>query len=83
MQNPINHNALSRLAESGAIRSANLIGEGNGWSLSIKYGLHECLLQAERSKRIRKFKKLETAMKYLKRIGIAKFSVDASGFEHE
>jgi len=77
----IDHNTLSRLVEAGAVRGAHVISQIGGWCVIIKYGMLERPLAATRSKEVRKFKKLETLVNYLKEIGISRFDVDATGYD--
>jgi hypothetical protein len=79
----IDHLTLSRLVEAGAVRAAHVIGQAGGWALSIKYGVAERFLAAQRSGKLRLFRKLETVMLYLKELGISNFEVDASGYDAE
>jgi hypothetical protein len=79
----IDHLTLSRLVEAGAVRAAHVIGQAGGWALSIKYGVAERFLAAQRSGKLRLFRKLETVMLYLKELGISNFDVDASGYDAE
>jgi len=77
----IDHNTLSRLVEAGAVRGAHVVGDVGGWGVMIKYGMLERALAATRSKEIRKFKKLETLVAYLKEVGINKFDIDATQYD--
>jgi hypothetical protein len=77
----IDHGTLSRLVDAGAIRAAQVIGQGGGWALSVKYGMAERFLAAQRSGKLRQFRKLETVTAYLRELGISRFEVDASGFD--
>jgi len=77
----IDHGTLSRLVEAGVIRAAHVIGQAGGWALSVKYGVAERFLSAQRSGKLRLFRKLETVMAYLKELGISRFEVDASGYD--
>jgi hypothetical protein len=77
----IDHVTLSRLVEAGAVRAAHVIGQAGGWALSVKYGMAERFLAAQRSGKLRLFRKLETVMAYLKTLGINRFEVDASGYD--
>ena len=79
----IDHLTLSRLVEAGAVRAAHVIGQAGGWALSVKYGVAERFLAAQRSGKLRLFRKLETVMLYLKSLGISNFDVDASGYDAE
>jgi hypothetical protein len=77
----INHDTLSRLVEAGAVRAAHVIGQAGGWALFVKYGMAERFLAAQRSGKLRLFRRLETVMAYLKDLGIHRFEVDASGYD--
>ena len=77
----IDHITLSRLVEAGAVRAAHVIGQAGGWALSVKYGMAERFLAAQRSGKLRLFRKLETVMAYLKGLGISRFDVDASAYD--
>ncbi|SJM91548.1 conserved hypothetical protein [Crenothrix polyspora] len=77
----IDHSTLSRLVEAGAVCAASVIGQADGWALSVKYGVSERYLAAQRSGKLRLFRKLETVMLYLKNLGISHFDVDASGYD--
>jgi hypothetical protein len=47
----IDHTTLARLVEAGAVRSADVIGHGSGWSVVVKYGTTERALAARRGGR--------------------------------
>lgn len=79
----IDHTTLHRLVEAGAVRAAHVVGTSGGWALTVKFGLNERPLAAQRSRQIRLFKKLETLVSYLKDVGIAQFDVDASNYNPE
>ncbi len=76
----IDHVALERLVEAGAVRGASIVGQPGGWGVVIQYGMTERALAARRGA-IRIFRKFETLVAYLKDIGIASYQVDASGFD--
>lgn len=79
----IDHTTLHRLVEAGAVRAAHVVSTPGGWALTVKFGLKERPLAAQRSRQIRLFKKLETLVSYLKDVGIAQFDVDASNYSPE
>lgn len=79
----IDHGTLSRLVEADAIRAAHVIGQAGGWALSVQFGMAERFLAAQRSGKLRLFRKLETIMAYLKELGIHRFDVDSSGYDAE
>ena len=78
----INHSALAKLVESGAVRAAHVVGRSGGWGIIVKCGRTVRPLAAQRGK-VRLFSKLETVAAYLKGIGIARFDVDALGYDAE
>lgn len=75
----IDHGTLTRLAEAGVVRGAKIVGLTGGWGVFIQYGVTERALAAKRGA-VRSFRKLETLVTYLQALGIAKFQVDATGF---
>lgn len=76
----IDHVTLSRLAEANVINGASIIGQPGGWGVVIKYGVTERALAAKRGS-VRIFRKFETLVSYLKGIGVARYQVDATGFD--
>ena len=77
----IDHTTLTRLVEAGAIHATVVVGQPDGWNVSVKYGTTERLLGAQRSRQVRLFRKLETVVAYLKAIGISHFEVDTANYE--
>jgi len=78
----INHSALAKLVEPGAVRAAHVVGRSGGWGIIVKCGRTVRPLAAQRGK-VRLFSKLETVAAYLKGIGIARFDVDVLGYDAE
>jgi len=76
----IDHVTLTRLVEADAVSDASIIGQPGGWGIVIKYGITERALAAKRGS-IRIFRKFETLVGYLKKIGLVKYQVDATGFD--
>ncbi len=83
MAETIDHGTLARLVEAGAVRGAHIIGQSGGWAVLVKYGMTERALAAQRSRQVRLFRKFETLVSYLKDLGIARFDVDAAGYDSE
>ncbi|MCL2656477.1 MAG: hypothetical protein FWD62_03470 [Betaproteobacteria bacterium] len=81
MAEAIDHSTLSRLVEAGAIQGAHIVGQPGGWSVMVRYGIHERPLAAQRSRNVRLFRRFETLVAYLKGVGIARFDVDAAGYD--
>jgi hypothetical protein len=76
----IDHLALERLVEAGAVRGADVIGHAGGWGVIVKYGMTERALAARRGA-VRSFRKFETLVSYLKGIGISDYHVHAADFD--
>jgi len=76
----IDHVTLERLVEANAVRGASIIGQPGGWGIVIQYGVTERALAAKRGA-MRVFRKFETLVAYLKKIGIVTYQVDASDFD--
>lgn len=64
----IDHTTLSRLVEAGAVRGAHVVGQAGGWAVTVKYGMAERSLAAQRSRQVRLFKRMETLVSYLKAV---------------
>ena len=76
----IDRKTLEHLVEAGAVKGASIVGQPGGWGVVVHYGQTERVLAARRGA-IRKFKKFETLVDYLKSIGLAKYQVDATEYE--
>ncbi|MEW8314351.1 MAG: hypothetical protein AB2669_19630 [Candidatus Thiodiazotropha endolucinida] len=79
----IDHTTLSALVEAGAIRSATAVGQGNHWTLVVHYGSADKTLQAKNSRQVRTWTKLDSLVKYLRKLGIRKFDTDATNYDPE
>lgn len=77
----IDHSTLSKLVDAGAVRGAHVIGQNGGWSVLVQYGKVERPLVSERSQNVRLFKRFETLVSYLRKIGIVKFNVDTLEYD--
>lgn len=75
----IDHATLSRLAAAGLVRAALLVGRPGGWAVSVRFGLSEAVLAAQRSGKPRLFRRLDAAAAYLLGLGLPRFEVDAAG----
>lgn len=80
MLEKISHQTLKELVEAGSVRGACLVGRPGGFGVVVRYGSVERALSCTRGQ-IRLFASLDTAMPYLKRLGLARFEVDATGYE--
>jgi len=80
MPETIDHTALSHLIQAGAQCQARAVGQPGGWTVTVRYGIHERPLAAQRSRQIRVFRRFETLASYLKDIGLPQFDVDATRY---
>ena len=83
MTETIDHTTLSQLVAAGTVSGALIVGHPGGWSVLVKFGLSERSLAAQRSRKVRLFRKFETLVAYLKSLGIAHFDVDATSYDSE
>lgn len=82
-QETIDHSTLVCLAEAGAIGHLNVTAQQGGWTIMIRYGEHQRTLVAQRSGKIRVFKRFDTLAAYLKDMGINQFEVDITDYDPE
>ena len=79
----ISTQTLKELCAAGAVRSASLVGAGNGFALVVRYGLSEKALQAKRG-HVRVFRSLNSAARTLKGLGLSRAELDVSQWdEHQ
>lgn len=71
----IDHKTLMELSNSSLLEEVSVIGNKQGWRVIAKYRHAEKYLSATRNKKIRIFKKLETAIFYLYGLGIEQIIV--------
>ncbi|MFM0381579.1 hypothetical protein PQQ72_31665 [Paraburkholderia strydomiana] len=76
----IDQSTLEKLVEANSVRGANVIAQAGGWGVVIQYGMTERVLAVRRGN-VRIWPKLETLVAFLRRIGIARFQVDATGYD--
>ena len=76
----IDQGTLEKLVEANSVRGANVIAQAGGWGVVIQYGMTERVLAVRRGN-VRIWPKLETLVAFLRRIGIARFQVDATGYD--
>jgi hypothetical protein len=77
----IDHLLLTQLTDAGVVRSAHVVAQAGGWGIVVRYGTSERALTAQRSGKVRLFRKFETLVDYLKGLGIVRFDVDAINFD--
>lgn len=82
MLETIDHKTLNHLTKAGVIDAAAVIGHASGWQVEIRHGTTKFTLTAQHGK-ARSFRKMETVIDYLKKLGIARFEVDAINYDSE
>jgi len=71
----IDHKMLVELSNSSLLEEVGLIGNKQGWRIVIKYKNVEKYLSATRSKEVRIFRKVDSAVFYLGSLGVDKVVV--------
>lgn len=71
---------LRELASTGAIANVRLVGEADGFALLVRCGLTEKALLAKRG-HVRHFKSLESAVSFVRDLGLARVEVDLTRWE--
>ncbi len=79
----IDHATLAHLAEAGALHGTRVVGQAGGWALMVSFGAGERALAAQRSRKARVFKRMETLVSYLQGVGVSRFEVEAAGYSPE
>ncbi len=77
----IDHSTLICLAEAGAVSQLSVVAQQGGWIIMIRYGEHQRTLIAQRSGKVRVFKRFDTLAAYLKDMGINQFEVDITDYD--
>jgi hypothetical protein len=74
----IDGKAIQSLVEAKAIKSATVLGMAGGWHVLVRYGSKERAVAAQRSRRARLWRNLNTAAAYVRdELGLPRFDVDA------
>lgn len=71
---------LREMASAGAISAVRLVAQSDGFALFVRYGLSEKVLKAKRG-HVRRFKSLERAAMYVRKLGISRVEVDLTNWE--
>lgn len=80
MTDSIKELTLKELIGTGVLCSVCLIGDKGGFTLKFECGSMSKTLSSARGK-LRKFGNLNTAVDYLRQLGISKFQVDATSYQ--
>lgn len=76
----IDHSTLSRLVQAGVVREAHVVGQSGGWTVMVKFGMHEQALATKNTRAVRVWRRFETLASYLKDIGLTQFDVDTADY---
>lgn len=76
----ITQQALRELLAAGTTIAVRVEGQKGGYRIAVRYGTAERLVCSTRQA-ARVFASLDTATSFLRRLHLATFEVDASGFE--
>lgn len=78
----IDGKAVKNLAGAHALNGAVVFGQPGGFAVLVKYGANERAVAAQRSRRMRIWRNLNTAAAYVRdELGIARFEIDMT--EHD
>jgi hypothetical protein len=72
----LRHATLQQLAAAKALSEIRAVPMDEGWGLLVRYGEAQGLLQAQRARQPRLFRRLDTLVDYLREIGIACLEVE-------
>lgn len=80
----IDGKAVKSLVEAEAIRGAVVRGQPGGWAVVVRLGSGERAVAAQRTRRPRLWRNLNTAAAYVRdELGLSRFEVDAAGHDPE
>jgi hypothetical protein len=81
----IDHSTLQRLAKAGALHGITVTGDPEGWTIIAQVRQTQYPLVGRNDGRtvVRHWRRMETAVKYLRQIGVERFEVDARHFDSE
>ena len=75
----IDSKAVRGLVEARAVTGATILGRSGGWAVVIRYGSAERAVAAQRSRRMRLWRNLNTAASFVRQeLGMSRFDVDAA-----
>src|ERR1700743_3364401 len=74
----IDSRAVKILVEGRALQGATILGQPGGWAILVRYGETERAIAARKSKQIRLWRHVDTAVSYIREeLGMDRFDVDA------
>lgn len=73
----IDGKAVKNLAGAHALNGAVVFGQPGGYAVLVRYGVNEKAVAAQRSRRVRIWRNLNTAAAYVRdELGLARFEID-------
>jgi hypothetical protein len=80
----IDGKAVRTLVEAQAIRGATILGQPGGWAVLVRYGTSERAVAAQRARRPRLWRNLNTAAAFVRDdLGVTRFDVDTMDHQPE
>ncbi len=82
--NTIDGKAVKSLVDADAIQSAVVLGQPGGWAVLVRYGVNERAVSAQRARRPRLWRNLNTAAAFVREeLGVSRFEVDTTDYDPE
>ena len=70
------------LVEARALRGAVVVGRPGGWAVVVRYGAEERAIGAQRSRKMRLWRNVDTAIRFVKdELGMPRFEIDTRDHE--
>ena len=78
----IDGKAVKNLVGAHALNGAVVFGQPGGFAVLVRYGVNERAVAAQRSRRMRIWRNLNTAAAYVRdELGLARFEIDMTGHD--
>ena len=78
----IDGKAVKNLARAHALNGAVVFGQPGGFAVLVRYGVNERAVAAQRSRRMRIWRNLNTAAAYVRdELGLARFEIDMTAHD--
>lgn len=78
----IDSKAVKNLVDAQAIRQAVVLGQRGGWAVLVRYGTQERVIAAQRSRRMRLWRNLNTAATFVREeLQMPRFEVDTAEYD--
>lgn len=78
----IDGKAVKTLASAHALKGAVVLGQPGGFAVLVRYGANERAVAAQRSRRVRIWRNLNSAAAFVRdELGLARFEIDMTGYD--